>query len=145
LTVTIHDIFPHLAAEGFAETSPATEDYNCIAWAAGVTDGWWWPDAGYTSEWPEGAPRVESLDAFFAAFALLDFERCTDGELEPGCEKIALYAVGPKPTHAARQLPDGSWTSKLGEYIDITHTLRGLESPKYGQVSGYMKRLFKKD
>ena len=143
--MTIHDIFPQLAAEGFAETSPATEDYNCIAWAAGVTDEWWWPDPAYTSDWPAAAPRVETLDAFVAVFALLGYERCADGQLEPGFEKVAFYAVGAKPTHAARQLPDGSWTSKLGESIDITHTLRGLESAKYGQVAGYMRRLVQRD
>lgn len=35
--------FPSLADLGFSKTSPATSSYNCIAWAAGRTDEWWWP------------------------------------------------------------------------------------------------------
>lgn len=35
--------FPGLQAEGFAETSSPTTDYNCIAWAAGDQTQWWWP------------------------------------------------------------------------------------------------------
>lgn len=33
---------PSLVQEGFAQTSPASSDYNCIAWAAERTDEWWW-------------------------------------------------------------------------------------------------------
>lgn len=34
--------FPFLAKEGFTATSPTSTAYNCIAWAAGQTDEWWW-------------------------------------------------------------------------------------------------------
>ena len=63
-----------------------------------------------------------------------------DAHLEPKFEKLAIYARDGKPTHAARQQPDGTWTSKLGKHIDINHTLRGLEGPVYGQVVAFMKR-----
>jgi len=138
--VALRDDFPDLDAEGFSQTSPATEDYNCIAWAAGRQDDWWWPDPGFVSYWPEEAPRVETLDAFYAAFALLGYERCNDGRRERGFDKVAFYARDGRPKHAARQLPDGLWTSKLGENLDISHTLRGLEGPWYGQVAGYLRR-----
>lgn len=40
-----------------------------------------------------------------------------------------------EPTHMARQLPDGTWSSKLGPNEDITHfTLDALES--YGRAHG---------
>lgn len=46
-----------------------------------------------------------------------------------------------KPTHVARQLDDGKWTSKLGSNEDIIHhTLDGLEGEKYGQVTTIMTR-----
>lgn len=138
--MSLQDDFPNLDAEGYSQTSPATEDYNCIAWAAGRQDDWWWPDPAFVSYWPEQAPRAETVDAFYAAFASLGYERCADGRQERGVEKIALYALNGKPKHAARQLPDGSWTSKLGEALDISHSLRGLEGPLYGQVVGYMRR-----
>jgi hypothetical protein len=60
------DLFPHAPAEGFVLTSPATREYNCIAWAAGSQAEWWWPDFGFISYWPEHVPRLETLDAFYA-------------------------------------------------------------------------------
>ena len=134
------DDFPDLDAEGYSPTSPATEDYNCIAWAAGRQDDWWWPDPGFVSFWPDKAPRAETLDAFYATFAMLGYEQCVDARPERGFEKVAFYALAGKPKHAARQLPDGRWTSKLDEGLDISHTLRGLQGPVYGQVAGFMRR-----
>ncbi len=134
------DLFPLLRSEGFTPTSVATAAYNCIAWAAGATDAWWWPDPAFTHHWPLDVPRTATLSAFFAAFALLGYEPADHGELEQGHEKVAFYALNGAPQHAARQLPDGTWTSKLGPNIDIAHTLRGLEGPAYGQVAGFMRR-----
>jgi hypothetical protein len=134
------ELFPNLAAEGFTATSAASRRYNCIAWAAGSDDAWWWPDAELVCYWPEAVERLETLEAFIAAFATLDYHLCPDGSTEDGFNRIAIYQLGGLPTHAARQLPDGSWTSKLGRSIDITHSLRGLEGPEYGQVAIYMRR-----
>lgn len=140
LSVSLEILFPRLASEGFAETSSATAKYNCIAWAAGRTDDWWWPDPLGNYPWPVGVPRTVTIEAFSQAFETLGYVRCEHGNLEPGFEKVALYALNGLPTHAARQLPDGKWTSKLGKEIDISHTLVGLEGPIYGQVAGYLKR-----
>ena len=41
---SIEAAFPALVGTGYFVTSPATPEYNCIAWAAGETDRWWWPD-----------------------------------------------------------------------------------------------------
>ncbi|MEK0192863.1 DUF7689 domain-containing protein [Microcoleus anatoxicus] len=55
--------------------------------------------------------------------------------------KIAIYVLDGKPQHASRQLPNGKWTSKLGQYEDIEHNyLEGLEGSIYGEVSCVMKR-----
>jgi len=35
------DQFPRLTAARYRVTSPATTDYNCVAWAAGDTEHWW--------------------------------------------------------------------------------------------------------
>jgi hypothetical protein len=140
LSVSLEIDFPNLTSEGFSQTSPATEDYNCIAWAAGVRDDWWWPDPGFVSFWPDQVFRTETLAAFYAAFKFLGYENCADGQSEVGFEKVAFYLRNGKPTHAARQLPDGLWTSKLDSDIDIVHTLRGLEGPAYGQAVGFMRR-----
>jgi hypothetical protein len=70
-----------------------------------------------------------------AVYKRLGYSRCEAPQLEPGVEKLAIY-VEPDgtPTHAARQLSDGHWTSKLGELEDVEHfTLESLEN-FYGKV-----------
>src|SRR5262245_54811781 len=123
---------PRLTPDNYAVTSPASWGYNCIAWAAGVTDAWWWPVPGRF--WPAGAPREETLAALVAAFTGLGYAPCESPELEPGAEKVALYAHQGTPTHAARQLPDGRWSSKLGPNVDIEHsTLDAVAGGAYGE------------
>lgn len=130
--------FPALTTTNFSPTSPLDERYNCIGWAAGTKSKWWWPIRG--RYWPPGVPREENKAAFVAAFGTLGYEECPDGIHEPQWEKIAIFFLNGIPTHGARQLVDGSWTSKLGRDIDVGHDLRALEGPKYGQVTFFMRR-----
>ncbi len=91
--------------------------------------------------WPDGVPREYTIDAYIAAFRTKGFEVCDGESLEPGVEKIAIYGQHGEPTHAARQLPGGSWTSKMGDYEDIQHTtLLSVSGPLYGNVRVFMKR-----
>ncbi len=80
------------------------------------------------------------MEAVTAAGESLGYKECEHADFEPGFEKLAIYAVGDQPRHAARQLPGGKWTSKLGQGIDIEHTLEGLESELYGWVVKVMRR-----
>lgn len=73
--------------------------------------------------------KEETLEAFSEAFAIKGFVRCSDGKVELGFEKIAVYALGSEIRHAAKQMKDGSWRSKLGPDEDIEHILAGLEGP----------------
>jgi hypothetical protein len=133
--------FPDLQEDHREVTSPSTREYNCIAWAAGDTEKWWWPDLMGTAYWPPNVPRAQTMLAFILAYATLGYEPCNDGSLEAGFEKIALYASGGQPTHAARQLADGWWTSKLGGFEDIKHVrVECLCGPCYGAVATYLKR-----
>ena len=127
--------FPGLVAAGYSITSPATAEYNCLGWAAGEDDRWWWPDAAGVSYWPNGAAREETIPAFIAAYGVLGFAPAAHSNLEPNVIKVAIYARSGIPTHAARQLPNGSWTSKLGASEDIEHTLTGLAGAIYGDVA----------
>ena len=53
----------------------------------------------------------------------------------------ALFAdAADRPTHAAKQLPNGRWTSKLGRSQDVEHTLEGLEGSAYGRARLVMRR-----
>ena len=113
-----------------------------IAWAAGQNANWWWPGPDVEFEyWPESATRAETLDAFQEAFASVGYAICQGADFEPGFEKVALFADEKNcPMHAARQLPNGRWTSKLGILEDIEHALLDLEGSDYGKVVVLMKR-----
>jgi hypothetical protein len=136
-------VFPALRGTGYRVTSPPDRKYNCIAWAAGDTAQVWWPDEADTPDsayWPSGVQRQETLDAFRDAFASLGYTVCNDDRLELGFEKVALFALLGVPKHAARQLPNGRWTSKLGEWEDIEHALHDLTGMVYGSVALVLKR-----
>lgn len=136
--------FPNLAREGYTLTSPDTIDYNCVAWATEAEYEWWWPDSMDQEYWPEGVPREETLPAFVAAFKTVGYEICDDSLKEPNFQKIAIYGDAHEiPRHVARQLADGEWTSKIGQYEDIRHkTLEALtgKSPAYGTIIQVMRK-----
>lgn len=125
--------------------SRASKRYNCIAWAAGNDTRWWWPDAMGVGYWPPNVPRADTFAQFVRLYSGFGYTLCFDGALERGFEKVALYGKGPKgseiPTHAALQLENGEWTSKLGPFEDIKHTTPGdVEGPTYGRVVCFLRR-----
>ena len=132
--------FPLLSADNYRVTSPASRHYNCVAWAAGDSQRWWWPDEQEVGFWPAGVPREQTVDAFVRAYRTLGFEVCQDAALEHGFEKVAIYALDGRPTHAARQLPGGRWSSKLGAQEDIEHEREALDGPVYGSVVAVLRR-----
>ena len=140
----IENSFPELLKDGYSLTSVKTPEYNCISWAAGEDSVWWWPDSNGIYYWPAEIPRAETIETFIKAYEKLGYSVCDNANLESGFEKIAIYAdSNKKPTHAARQLSSGRWTSKLGNLEDIEHlTLDGLISNSYGSVAVILKRPF---
>ncbi|HYI10425.1 MAG TPA: hypothetical protein VEK57_15300 [Thermoanaerobaculia bacterium] len=136
----IQRLFPQL--EAFEITSPRDGRYNCIAWAAGDTTRWWWPGEPQFSFWPAGVRREESIGSFIEAFATLGFEPSDSGNHHAAFEKVAIFASRDDvPTHMARQLPDGSWTSKLGGLEDIAHVdVTGVAGSDYGAVVVFLHR-----
>jgi hypothetical protein len=128
--------FPRLTNPTF--TSPATDQYNCIAWAFSNNSRWWWPKRGY---WPLPVnPSDSVVDAFEALFAHDGWVETDNRTLEDGFSKIALYSINGIITHAARQLATGEWTSKLGRNVDIAHAIDEVEGPQYGTIF----RIYKK-
>lgn len=133
--------FPGLAGTGYRITSPATRKYNCIAWAVGNDRQWLWPGPIEDCDWPDEIDREGSLAAFAALFMLFGFAPCSDHRIEAGFERVALFAdTDGRPTHAARQLQNGRWTSKLGMAEDIEHDLRAIEGDLYGRVVRIFRR-----
>jgi hypothetical protein len=138
----LSSVFPGLQSSTFQVTSSADHRYNCIAWAAKDAMNWWWPTGDAPAiVWPPDVARELTLDAFTAAFRTLGYVVAADESLEPGVEKVALFGdPAGNPTHAARQLPSGRWSSKLGQAEDIEHDLRALEGEIYGAVAVILMR-----
>ena len=133
--------FPNLTPENHAVASPRTDEYNCIAFAAGNQKSLVVARSGRSVVLAAEAAREESVAAFRRAFSSLGYEPVRRLEPEPGYEKVAIYAIGGTPTHAARQLPNGRWASKLGELEDIEHaTLDVLVGTVYGDVAIIVRR-----
>jgi hypothetical protein len=139
--VSIEGVFPNLRADGYGITSPQTSRYNCIAWAAGDDHRWWEPFFAY-GYWPPEATQERTLAAYQAAYETLGYDVADSGVLEASKEKIAIYVDSwGVPTHAARQLADGRWTSKLGQSYDVWHgSPKGVTGDIYGQVALFMSR-----
>lgn len=134
--------FPNLGQDNHTITSPQTEEYNCIAWAANDSEQFWWPCSKPVAFWPEGVLDELSVPAFAAAFGTLGYVPCADGAFEDGVEKVVLYVDQNNiPTHMSRQLENGSWTSKLGRWCDISHDhVSVLHGPSYGTGRYFFSR-----
>lgn len=146
-------IFPKLQYDtDFKITSSCTPNYNCIAWAYYYDDRWMWPGGQEMKicdgfhYWPNGVEDSEDVSAFIKAFEKTGYVVCNSPDFEEGFRKIALYVIKNTTTytHAARQLSNGKWTSKLGLLNDIQHgTPYTIEGLQYGEVYCIMKREYK--
>jgi hypothetical protein len=137
-TISSAEDFPLLTAQNHRITSAASTVYNCVAWAANDTTKWWQPGV----YWPIATSRNDfGIDTLARAFETLGYERCEDTNLEAGFEKIVLYGNSIFYSHAARQLPSGKWTSKLGSDVDIEHDKpEDIAEGIYGVVIQFMRR-----
>lgn len=119
-------LFPKLG-DDYEVIGHASEGYNCIAWSLGITTKWVWPGEG----------EIRDFDALNGRFGYRRMAR-PDISLQPGVDKIVLFAIKGddgkwKVTHQARQLRDGSWSSKLGKLPLIRHrSLAAVSGPTYG-------------
>ena len=118
--------FPRLRNKPFEVKSPRTTDYNCIGWAAGDNQNWWWPGGRY---WPTGIRADDSIPAFVAAFAVLDNEMCDSFELETNFEKIALY------------VDEQQTRQPMGHQSPPRRSVRVPSGPAYGRVAQMIRRL----
>src|ERR1039458_7125107 len=135
--------FPKLKPGAYRIIGSAHARYNCIAWAVGKRDAHWWPGQAPHSYWPSGIPTNSTLDAFVQLFRSIGYEACTDPRFERRYEQVAIFVKGQHVTHAARQLGNGKWSSKLGQWELIEHDLEALtgSSPtEYGDFQQIMRR-----
>ncbi len=138
----LESVFPGLAEAAWDVASPQDPAYNCVSFAIGEVDRWWWPLAlpGSGAYWPQDSPRSETLEAFRATLQGLGFLPADDEALVEGVSKLALFAKGTRVVHVAAQRVDGRWASKLGTQWDIVHPLRALEGDEYGSVAAFLAR-----
>ncbi|NES71559.1 MAG: hypothetical protein F6K24_43340 [Okeania sp. SIO2D1] len=141
----IEENFPGLSPDNYQLTSDPTTNYNALAWAIGEqeNDRWWEPDPFNIYYWPESVPKKETLETYTELFRLHGYSHCpgNDENFESGFEKVAIYCKAGVPTHVARQLSDGLWTSKLGQDQDIIHNdLNCLKGEIFGTVCRVLKR-----
>lgn len=144
--------FPKLIQDkDFKVTSNATPNYNCIAWACKYDERWMQPpylgkpNLDCVVWWPPEIPEGLDLDCLKKAFEYHGYSECNSSEHENGYRKVALYMNEQTNewTHASRELNNGCWTSKLGEFNDIQHgTPEAIENDLYGKVNCYMKKKF---
>lgn len=82
--------------------------------------------------------RMESLTDVFAG---LGYELCDDGIAEVGYQKVALYEDECIAQHAALQMPNGRWRSKMGQGPLIEHhSPDSLSGELYGTPTIFMKK-----
>lgn len=134
------DSLPNTHIEPLVVTSMATGNYNCIAWALEDTTHFYWTGPKEHFYWPDDLSREESMASFIQLFAKHGYTICSNALKEKGFTKIALFAKDGLPTHAARQLPNGLWTSKLGILEDVRHTLSAISDGIYGSVALLFKK-----
>ena len=129
-----------MACSEYEITNEGSEEYNCIAWALGITGSWW----GFQNPgdyWPPSLPRNQEVGTIMRLFANEGCSLCDDDAPEPGYEKIALFSFVGQFTHVARQLENSQWTSKLGNREIITHqATANLAGSFYGNVHCIMRR-----
>lgn len=133
--------FPNLTDGNHSIMSPASDNYNCIAWAYEINDRLMWPGGFLDYHWPADVIDADETQALIQLFLDVGYEECDTGEQEYGFKKVAIYENEEGPQHAALQLESGRWTSKLGRLQDIEHdTLEALEGKFYGLASVFLKK-----
>lgn len=141
----IVDAFREISGK-FRKTSDESPRYNCLAWALGINWTFFSPErrhAGYY--WPPGIPREWTMPNIRKIFYRHGFtEETDDRTIEEGFDKVAVYVeenTEGVPSHFAKQLPNGKWSSKMGDLIDMEHDdLDCLQGECYGSLYVILKR-----
>ena len=146
----ITENFPKLLEDSaFDITSKYNSNYNCISWALMYNDRWSQPpylgkpNLDCVVWWPPDVLEGIDPDCLKKLFEYHGYIECNSGEHEDGYRKVALYfnEQTNEWTHAARELSNGCWTSKLGQIEDIQHGIpEAIENDGYGKIYCFMKK-----
>lgn len=132
-------LFPLLTDYELIPNSESME-YNCISHTLNINNDISWPFDN-NNYWPVSRNLTkESFDKFyefhgFEKMNLLDFS------YDSKYIKVALYTNKGIPTHAAIQVDEFFWESKIGELGIIKHDLFEIEDNVYGEVAQIYRKL----
>ncbi|RZJ46554.1 MAG: hypothetical protein EOO44_22705, partial [Flavobacterium sp.] len=90
---SIIDLFPGLGDDqNFKVTSNQDEKYNCIAWANGRSDIFWWPTEHKIDGvfWPIEEKDL-NVSTLIKVFQTRGYTICENGDFDPKFVKVALY------------------------------------------------------
>ena len=80
------------------------------------------------------------MDSLKEACAGLGYRQGHKSHVEYGYQRVALYEVEDKCQHAAVQMPNGLWHSKMGHGPVIEHrSPESLSGGMYGDATVYMR------
>ncbi len=128
-----------LSEASVREIGPRSAAYNSVAWAAGETDRFWWPDESSFYYWPHGVERKDNVTCCVEAFKQLGYESSPYDALEPGFTRVSIFGHS-SIVHVARQISNGLWTSKIGVRGPLVeHGLSAVHG-SYGRPTVFMRR-----
>jgi hypothetical protein len=133
--------FPALSLSGYSIRSAEDSSYNCVAFAVGDLNNFWYDIKVGGYYWPPGCASADTFEGWVQVFLGHGYSDADDESFEPEFEKIAIYGSASNPEHVARQVSSGAWVSKMGKGHDIEHPdLASLEGNLAGKIVKIMKR-----
>jgi hypothetical protein len=136
-------IFPRSESAPYEVTSPEDIKYNCsrglLARRRFAANGGLRLHPSIIGPWSPVRKQLRVSSRHSANLATWFATPANSNQVMRGWQST-LTKLG-TPTHMARQLTSGRWTSKLGELEDIEHlTLEQLSGSDYGQAVQFLKR-----
>jgi len=119
-----------------------------VAFANDDDRHWWQPGLhGGRYRWPTTTAQ-DTIESWREIFERDGYEETDNRDIEPDCEKVAIYVdlQDMLPSHVAKS--DGrTWKSKLGKGQDVEHAslelFEGDQFDEYGIVAVVLKRATK--
>ena len=117
---------------------PNTKDdnYNCVGYSLEINE---FVSHHIGRYWIDSIERSGSINNLIKVFEYFGFER-SDSSVEEGYKKIVIYGNRGFASHAAIQLDDIWYQSKMGEYEICKHKLEAIEGILYGYPKVWMKK-----
>lgn len=129
----------------FIPKSPICDEYNCIAWSLDID----YMSVGHENltgiYWPDNISKIPNINNYKRMYNSYGFIDASTSDLEEGFKKVAIYVRGTNPktgivVHAAKQIDDIWWSSKMGDNIDGIHHLDAIQGILYGYPRFFMKK-----